>query len=203
MRATQILPSGYRSIGTLDINKNERLLLLLNLAGMAGLVASGWLFLKVLAWLRPYDSALAFRFQLHSIAGIIFLTGSILGLLVFHIILHEAIHGVFFWLFTRSRPRFAFRWTHAYAAAPGWYIPRNFYLITALAPLVLISLAGILLFAFGPPAWLLPTWFVLMMNAGGAVGDLLVAGWLLRQPAGCLAQDRGDAVTLYVPDEIA
>lgn len=200
MRATQTLPPGYRDIGTLDINKNERLLLLLNLAGMVGLAASGWLFLKILSWLRPHDSALAFRFQFHSIAGIIILIGSILALLVLHVILHEAVHGVFFWLFTRSRPRFAFRWTHAYAAAPDWYIPRNAYLVTALAPLVLISLAGILLFAFGPFAWLLPAWFVVVMNAGGAVGDLLVAGWLLRQPAGCLAQDRGDAVTLYVPE---
>jgi hypothetical protein len=66
---------------------------------------------------------------------------------------------------------------------------------------VLISLAGVVLFAFASPAWLLPTWFVLIMNAGGAVGDLFVAGWLICQPPGCFAQDRGDAVTLYVPEK--
>jgi hypothetical protein len=28
----------------------------------------------------------------------------------------------------------------------------------------------------------------------------MVAGWLLRQPRGCLALDQGDAVTLFVPE---
>lgn len=201
MQATRTLPDGYRKIGTLDVSKNERLLLLLNLAGLVGLAVSGWLFLMILARLRPTVTASAFRFEIRSLGEMVLIIGAILALLVFHIILHEAIHGVFFWLFTRSQPQFAFRWVYAYAAAPDWYLPRNLFLITTLAPLVLISLAGVVLFSFAPTAWLLPIWFVLIMNAGGAVGDVLVAVWLLRQPPDCLAQDRGDAVTLFVPEK--
>ena len=201
MQATPTLPVGYRKIGTLDVSKNEKLLLLLNVMGLVGMVFSGWLFLKIIFWLRPDDTAGAFRFEMHAFFETVLVIAVILALLAFHIILHEAIHGVFFWLFTRSRPRFAFRWTYAYAAAPDWFIYRNPFLITTLAPLVLISLGGLVVFAVAPPAWLLPTWFVVIMNAGGAVGDLMVAGWLLRQPPGCLAQDCGDAVTLYVPEK--
>jgi hypothetical protein len=204
MRATQTLPNTYRKIGTLDVSASERLLLILNLAGLLMLAASGWLFFRAAIWLRATDAARAIQIlQISTLPGWIGLIAAILALTALHIILHEAIHGVFFWVFTRSRPRFAFRWAYAYAAAPGWYIPRNPFFITTLAPLVVITLVGLLIFAAAPLGWLLPTWLVITMNAGGAVGDLAVALWLLRQPATCLAQDRGDAVTLFVPVKTA
>jgi hypothetical protein len=58
-------------------------------------------------------------------------------------------------------------------------------------------MGGLAVIPVVPASWLLGVWFVLTMNAGGSVGDLLVAGWLLRQPPTCLAQDRGDSVTLF------
>jgi hypothetical protein len=202
MRATRTLPAHYCKVGTIDVSQNERLLLILNLAGLLIMAAAGWLFFRTAVWLRPAEFAGALHpLQARSTPGTIGLVMSILALFVFHILAHEAVHGIFFWIFTRSRPRFAFRWAYAYAAAPDWYIRRNPFFITTLAPFALISLAGLLLIAFAPTAWLLPTWFVITLNAGGAVGDLMVAGWLLRQPSTCLAQDRGDAVTLFVPEK--
>lgn len=200
MRAVQSLPSQYQTVGTLDLTKDERLLVILNLVGLAALVGFGWLFSRCIFWLRPQGTAGEFQIlQINGWSGIITLIAAILGLTALHIVIHEAIHGVFFWFFTHSRPLFAFRWYYAYAAAPDWFIPRNPFLITTLAPLVLISLGGLVILRFAPGPWLLPTWFVMSMNAAGAVGDLLVAIWLLRQPVTCLAQDCGDAVTLFVP----
>ena len=68
------------------------------------------------------------------------------------IVLHEGLHGLFFWLFTREKPKFAFKGFYAYAAMPDWYLPKKEYLITALAPLVGITLLGVLGLA------LLPGW---------------------------------------------
>jgi hypothetical protein len=201
MQASRTLPDGYRKIGTLDIKNNKRLQLLLNLAGVVGLLISGWLFLMILARLRPNDIDGVFRFEIRSLGEMVLLIGIVLVLQVVVILLHEAVHGVFFWLFTRSQPKFAFHWIYAYAAAPDWYLPRNLFLITTLAPLVLISLGGVILFTFAPAAWLLPTWFMLVLNASGAVGDIAVAVWLVRQTPACLAQDRGDAVTLFAPEK--
>jgi hypothetical protein len=162
------------------------------------LVAGGWFFFQAMAALRPADAFTHFSgvFSV-SLPETLVVIAAVLGLTVVHIIIHEAIHGIFFWWFTRTRPMFAFRWTHAYAAAPTWFLPRNHYFITTLSPLVVISAVGLLLTPIVPAVWLLPLWFILTSNAGGAVGDMLVAGWLLRQPADCLANDRGDAVTLY------
>ncbi len=201
MHATQTLPTSYRKIGTLDVSTNQRLLLIFNLIGLFVVGICGWLFFRALLALRPEDAVRVLRqAQSFTFVETIVLIAAILALTVLHIILHEAIHGIFFWLFTRSRPLFAFRWAYAYAAAPDWYIPRNAFLITTLAPLVLITLAGLILFDFVPFAWLASIWYIITMNAGGAVGDLAVSGWLVGQPPTCLAQDCGDAVTLYVPN---
>jgi hypothetical protein len=201
MRPTQTLPDSYHAAGTIDVAHNPRLLLLLNIAGLILMAAFGWLFVRAIFWLRPSDG---FRsLGALSIDGLVELAvyiAAVLALLALHIIIHEAIHGIFFWIFTRSRPRFALRFSYAYAAAPGWYIPRNRFLVTTLAPFVFISLGGVAVMPLVPASWLMPLWFILTMNASGSVGDLLVAAWLLRHSSAALAEDRGDAVTLYTPE---
>lgn len=200
MHATQTLPENYHAIGTLDISKDQRFLLILNVFALIILAAAGVFFFRAIFWLRGDAAAQAIGvMQINTLAGWAGLIVAILALTALHVVIHEAIHGVFFWLYTRSRPKFAFRWAYAYAAAPSWFIPRNAFFVTTLAPLVVISLAGLLLMSFVSPGWLLPIWYVITMNAAGAVGDLAVGIWLLRQPPTCLAQDRGDAVTLFLP----
>lgn len=116
------------------------------------------------------------------------------------IVLHEIVHGLFFWLFTGSRPVFALKIVYAYAGAPDWYLPCRQYMVVGVAPLVVITALGVLLLAVVPQGWLLPVLLFTALNAGGAVGDLGVAAWLLVQPAACLANDEGDRVTLYRPE---
>ncbi len=199
MKPVQSLPSTYHSIGTLDITKDRRALIFMNFVGVLMLVLTGWFFAWAITRLRGNEFAgRTLNFQVSGLWDVLVLLLAVLVLTAFYVTFHEVIHGVFFWWSTRSRPQFAFRWTHAYAAAPDWYLPRNAYLMTSLAPLVVISLVGLALIPLLPADWLVAAWFVLTMNASGSVGDILVAGWLLRQPVTCLAQDRGDSVTLYV-----
>jgi hypothetical protein len=200
MHAVQSLPETYHALKTLDIAKSPGLLFGLNVAGLVVLVISGWLFTAAVFWLRPEDAAAQMRFiSVHSLIELIVLIFSILGLTAANLILHEAIHGIFFWIFTRSRPKFAFRGVYAYAAAPGWFLSRNAYLITGLAPLVLISLAGLMVIWLVPASALLAVWFVLIMNASGAVGDLFTTLWVLRQNPRSYFQDLGDNITHYAP----
>lgn len=199
MRPVNSLPEDYYPGGTVDVKKDQKLLLLLNIGGLILMVLTGWLFLLAMASLRPEAVMDGLRFfEGDSLIDFLWLVARILLLTLINILIHEAIHGLFFWIFTGARPLFAFRWTYAYAAAPGWYLPRGQFLITTLAPLVLMTLAGLALFRFAPPGWLIPVWFILTMNAGGAIGDLLVAYLLLRRPADTLVEDRGDRMTFYI-----
>ncbi len=201
MKPIRTLPETYYPIGTFDLDKDFRLLAWINVLGLGIYILSGLLYIQVLQWLRPAEAGPAL---VAGLAGLQDIPRTLVALVILYaavILLHEALHGVFFWIFTRQRPAFALKLTYAYAAAPEWFLPRNLYFVTAVAPLVGLSLIGAALFAFVPSSWFMPLLAVMIINAGGAAGDLWVAAWLLRQPPTCYANDRGDAITLYLAGE--
>jgi hypothetical protein len=195
-KATQTLPESYRLWGSLDITRDRRIVILMNLFGLILFIFFAWVFIRAMIWLRPEDTFTALQFG-GDLMNWLWILAWVIGVNVLMIFVHEGFHGLFFWIFTGSRPKFAFKGWYAYAAAPGWYLPRNQYFVVGLAPLVLISLIGTALFAIVPTLWLQPLLGLLVFNASGAVGDILVTGWLLRQPPDCFAQDQGDAVALF------
>lgn len=202
MRAAKHLPAGYQEYLTINLAKNKLLFVLLNIAGLALFVGFGWLFVQITLLLRPDAAPLMQVLDDSSGGGVMFtlpfawVWGTLLALLLVPV-LHEAAHGLCFWLFTRDRPRFAYNVFYAYAAAPDWYIPRNPYLIVGLAPLVLLSLVGVGLLPLVPQPSVPLLVAFLVLNAAGAVGDLAIICWLLFQPSNLLARDTGDAITLY------
>lgn len=167
----------------------------LNLAALLLLVPFGWLFFRLFAAIRPDFTGLGLE-----IGGL----GSVLLFLVLMllaifgvILLHELVHGLFIWWFTGSRPKFGVGTGYAYAAAPDWYFPRWQHLIIAVAPLLLISGAGLALLPFLPMSTFFYLFVALMMNAVGSVGDLAMVGWLLLQPGHALVRDTGPAIYIY------
>jgi len=198
MQATTSLPAGYVKRGTVNITKRPGLFILLNLLGVVVLLAAGALFIQLGYALRPDDMDamlldLSMGFDL--LPGLL----ALLAILLVMVVVHEAIHGFFFWRYTGARPAFGVGAGYAYAAAPGWYLPRNQYLLVGISPLLVITLVGALLLAVAPAGLLLPVLALMVSNASGAVGDLAVVAWLLTLPRETLASDDGDAVTVYVP----
>lgn len=199
LKPTRALPEGYAQAGTIDLSKDWRAFIVVNVLALALLLVFSALFYQVLIWIRPLDYALGLVVQAGSTLEMLELVGILLILLAVMVIIHEALHGICFWMFTRVRPRFAFKGAYAYAALPDWFLPRGQYLVTALAPFFGITLLGMILLAVVPPAWFLGVLVVMVFNASGAAGDLVVAGWLLFLPPGTYVQDRGDAVSFYKP----
>jgi hypothetical protein len=186
------LPVGYQAVYSLDLSKNLRVALWLNVTALALFLVFGWLFTEVSKLLRP---------DYWADGGVGILTGlDIVGAmlaLVLMMILHEGIHGVFFWLFTHERPRFGLKLLYAYAAAPDWYLPRDQYKAVGLAPFIVITLASLTLLPV-VPLHLMPTLlFLLTLNAGGSVGDFYVVKKISEYPAESLINDKGDSFTVY------
>lgn len=197
MDTLQQLPENYQLSAGFSI-KDNGLLLKLNIAGFFLLMLSGWLFIAAAVWLRPEEAATFLEVKWGGFEGL----WSILFVLVLvfvTIVLHEAVHGLGFIRLAKARPKFAFRGVYAYAAAPGYYIPRDPYLKIALAPLGVISLIGLVLMVLVPAAWIGPLILICVVNASGAVGDLWVAWLLLRNPPEAYAQDDGDEIKIYAP----
>jgi hypothetical protein len=109
------------------------------------------------------------------------------------------VHGIFFWIFTHERPKFAFKGIYAYAAAPGWFLPRDQYVVVGLSPLIVISLLSIFLSPIVSQNIIPYLFFIAIFNAAGALGDMVVVYWVLRQANTPLIQDQGDKFLAFWP----
>lgn len=190
MNPTKELPSTYKRTETLDLSQDKKAFALLNVLGVVVMLLTGWFLIWLTPMLRPEPSL-----EL-TVQGWIIIPVFLVAL-VGITILHEAIHGVFWFFFTHERPTFGFKGVYAYAAAPAWYMPRNAYLVVGLAPLVFITTFGVVLLPVLPYVAVVPTMVLLAAHAGGAAGDIYVTYWCLKKPKTILMHDVGDAITMY------
>lgn len=198
MRATKDLPTNYHHYQTLDFSK-PRTALWLNLAAVPLLFLYGWLFSLIINYLRsvnPSAKGIWGIFTAFSGLGLVALILSIIFMLIFH----EAIHGACFWIFTGERPKFALKAAYAYAAAPDWYLPRSQYAVVGLSPFVVISILAILCAVFLSSSLVPYLIYIATFNAAGALGDMIVVAWVLRQSSSAFVQDKGDLYITFEPD---
>ena len=198
MKATQVLPPNYHLSGKFDL-KNTRQVITMNLVGFVLLILSIWFFGWLTIRMRG-TSAISFSFEFSSISSSLFSVGQLILVIFLVLVLHEAIHAIFFRVFSRHKPLVGFKGFYAYASMPGWYFPHNQYLIIGIAPLVIITLLGIICLATLPVALIYLVLVALVMNTSGAVGDIFVVLWLLTKPNATLALDKIDSIEFYVPD---
>ncbi len=195
--ALDTLPEGFHQTGEFKLKNNTRMMIMLNIAGF-GLLLAAALFLEryIILTRRGFSSSIL-AFEVENLAQVgLFVLYLIIDFLIL-VILHEGVHGVCFWLITRRRPVFALGPGYAYAAAPGVYIKKNPYLVTAISPLIILTILGLLLIPVIPGSLLFHVSFITLMNIAGAVGDLWVVGGLLFKRSPVFVQDNGDCVTMF------
>jgi hypothetical protein len=124
--------------------------------------------------------------------------------IVIFILLHENIHGLVLWLFTKEWPAFGINTIGIYVNDSEWYLPRNAMIIVSLSPLCLLSITGILIFSIAPGGLLRMTLWATLLNAVGSVNDLAVATWIFFQPDTVMVKNSGRALSIYrIGDERA
>lgn len=194
MKPTKTLPPQYQHKGILDLSNNRRLALVLNVSGLLLFLLAALFFIQAAVFLRQ-DNGMNITFD-SGFSLLLALLACLLVLLL-TIVVHEAIHGLIFWLLTKEKPTFGFKGFYAYAAVPDWYLPRSPFFVAALGPLVLVTAVGLLLVPVVPQTMLpfLLSWLV--FNTAGSVGDVAVVIWLLRQPHATYVNDFGDGIAIY------
>jgi hypothetical protein len=201
MKALRTLPPHYKPLLTLDLAKNRRFSTGLNVVAAGVFFLFGGLAVLLSSALRP-DTVIAILRDLVWLqaAGVLAIIAVLVGLQFLMVVLHEAVHGAFFWIFTRERPAFGLKPPFAaYAAAPDWHLPRDQHLVVGLGPFVVITLVGMALLVVVPAVLVPSLLFVVVSNAAGAVGDFAMVAWLMRQPRDVLVKDIGSAITIYQP----
>jgi len=203
MRAIKTLPTNYEPVGALDFVQNRAALIVVNLVGLVLMGLFIWLGVWFLDVIFPgVDVILA----LWSVAGGTVGLGGRVIIIVLALaitlgvgVVHELVHGLFFWIFTRERPAFGAKSLYFYAGAPDWYLPRSQHVVVGLSPFVFVTVIGVVVTLLVSPA--VAAWLLLAVvgNAGGAAGDLMAAVWLLRQPRETFVRDTGLVLTIYQP----
>lgn len=212
LSALTTLPKNYRQHSAINLLQHTSLFAGLMAAGVLLLVGFSWLGLKLALHIRPDARSMLVPFDILTLTPkggfslkfpLPWMVGAVLAMPIV-IIIHEAIHGIAFWLFTHRCPHFGIKGLVAYAAPPaGLYITRNTYFIVALAPLVVLTLLGISLLLFVPDAALAFIICMMSFNISGSIGDVAVAVWLSQKPNHILVEDRGEVVIVYGLNNVA
>ena len=121
------------------------------------------------------------------------------------IFLHECTHAFFIWMFSGKWPQIkaAKLWgipVGGYNSSPGWYYPRNVFIIFVLAPLFLVSLFLYFLSYRVPPVFVIPVQDCFLLNIVGSFQDAAVAFFAALHPVSALITWDGK---IYHPNSVA
>lgn len=190
MKFTAKLPENYKEILAVDLQKNKRLALLVN--GLALIISAVMVIIGLI--ISPLS-------ELYS-AGpkiLINLPVMLLGLPLY-LVLHELVHGIFMYSYSRVKPRYGFTGMYAFAGSDG-YFAKLPYIIIALAPVVIWGVVLLILNIVLPPYLFWGVYMIQITNVSGAAGDAYVTAKFSRLPGSILVRDTGVAMTVYAPEE--
>ncbi|MBK9751086.1 MAG: DUF3267 domain-containing protein [Chloroflexi bacterium] len=185
------LPADYVEVQHLVLTE-PRLLFRLNLLGLIPLILAVVAMGVYGAWIAPLRPSIPpERVPLPDVLMIVLV-------IVITLPLHELIHGLAI-TYVGHKPTYGMKLDKGvlYATADQALFRRDEYLMVALAPLVVITLAALLLL------WIVPNGLVywlslaVVLNAGGAIGDLWAVGVVLRHPRSVLVRDEADGFRVF------
>jgi hypothetical protein len=186
------LPPDYREVTHLVVTEAGKILWL-NILALLPMAAA---FFLMAAWLSVVVR-LRGPWTLSIGSGVpIWLALAVLLLLM--IPLHEGAHGLAI-VWVGHKPRFGAKLSKmvVYATTDAGLFRRNEFVLVALAPLVGLTLLGMLL-VFFVPDW--ARYYVslgVILNAGSAIGDLWMLLVVLRYPASAIVRDEEDGIRIY------
>ena len=190
MHCTQTLPENYRELLSIDLQKDKKTALLVNMAAAGAMVVLALIGLLLVPFRTLLDFSQGF--------GLYFLRlGVLLAGMFAYIVLHELTHAAVMKAYGAKKLRFGFTGMYAYAGSEADYFAKRPYRHIALAPLVLWALIFGLLSALVPQEWFWVVWILQIANVSGAAGDVYVTLRLLRLPRDLLVRDTGVAMTVY------
>lgn len=189
MKAFETLPQGYKEILSIDLQKNKKLMLLVN--GIAIALAVPMFALG--ARLVPVSTL----FDMSGGMGAYFARfGVLLGAIVTYMVLHELTHALIMKLCGTKKVKFGFTGMYAFAGSDDYY-PKLCYICIALAPIVLLGIVLALINAFVPENWFWVVYIVQITNISGAGGDLYVTARFGALPGDILVRDYGVGMHVY------
>ena len=192
-----------RRIDSLDFRNNKKQLIISYLLRAFGVLIFGYIFILITRYLANNSEILLkdlINIEIKSLPPILSIILIILdvGVVLFF---HEIIHASVVFITHRQKPKIGIRGLIVYAAAPESVLTKTQFIITALAPFLVISLIGCMLIFFIPQRFLSWIFIPTVVNAAAAGGDFMAVVWALRQPINAKFIDKGDITNAYIKKE--
>lgn len=189
MRALQKLPSDYREIYSVNLQKDKKVALFIN--GLSILIAvvliiSVNFFIPITMLFNP-EKGLADYF-----IKVLVLACSFAA----YIFLHEIIHGITMKAFGTKKIKYGFTGMYAFAGSDDYYDKKS-YITIALAPIIVFIFVFTLLTLIVPQDWFWIAYLLLTFNIAGASGDMFVTAKFAKMPKDILVKDCGIGMTVY------
>ena len=156
---------GYKECTKIDLVKNKKEALLVNIYGIIIMVVMA-VFIPLLIMGGIIEFNLETTFPLFFIVLLISL--------ILYIPLHEIVHGIVLKKYTDEKLSLGWKLVYAYCGSKEAVVDRKEYYAVALAPLLVFSVEFISLMFLNPSLSLV--WYVMeIMNVSGSVGDIYVS----------------------------
>lgn len=195
METTLQLPSNYRVCGQVDFKGDRKAKWIIT-----GLSIAVTLLLFYVANLNVPILLLFYDAQglLLPLPTVLIKVGVILLFMLFYVIIHEKLHGYFMTRFSKTKSRFGFNGSMAYAASDA-YFSRTHFRIIVLAPVAILAAAIFIVTLLLPVDWFWVGYILQMFNLAGSMADFYTAWQIRSQPVDVLIQDSGAVRTFYAP----
>lgn len=189
MKAVAALPEGYRKFYTIDLQKNKKTSLLVNV--LAVMIAV--LLIVPMHFLVPISTLFAME---NGLGSYMIRFVSLIVLTIAYIVLHELTHGIVMKLLGTKKVKYGFTGLYAFAGSDDYY-DKKAYILIALAPVVLWGTVLAIINPFVPTEWFWVVYFLQIMNLSGAAGDYMVTIKFSGFPKDILITDYGLGMTVF------
>lgn len=189
MKAIEKLPEGYKEIYSIDLQKDKKAAIAVNL--LAVIIAI--IMLVPLHFVVPINSMFSLE---NGMPNYLLRSCSFLVFMVLYLVLHELVHGIAMKICGTKKVKYGFTGMYAFAGSTDYYDKKS-YIFIALAPVVLWGIVLAVINPFVPIEWFWVVYLVQIINISGAAGDLFVTVKFSRFPRDILIQDHGVGMQVY------
>lgn len=189
MGAIEKLPSDYREIYSVNLQKDKKTAIIIN--GLALIIGATMIILM------NFFIPVSYLFNMEK--GLVNYLLKFLVLMVSivaYMCLHELVHGITMKLLGTKKVKYGFTGLYAFAGSDNYYDKKS-YITIAVAPIVVFLFVFAAINLMVPQEWFWVVYLLQVTNISGAAGDLFVTAKFARMPKDILVKDSGVGMTVY------
>ena len=194
MKAIQTLPEQYKEIFSVDLQRDKKVAILVNVLSLiiaVFMIVPMHFYISIETLFDMSEGLVAYTMRFFIL----------MILIVIYMVFHELVHGVTMKFYGTKKVKYGFNGIYAFAGSDDYYDKKS-YILIALAPVILWGVVLAVINAFVSVEWFWVVYMIQVCNVSGAAGDMYVTAKFSRFPQDILVRDSGIGMVVYSKEEI-